>query len=287
MRKAWRERKKAEAAEAARSKAKEPFAPVPNLAFPPSALPAVAVAPYPIASVDRPRPSTSAGEYSYGVPTHLLTPVSFPPPPVIASANGPHLTSMPPAYNAIGAAPSIYLDVSPYGSYEGFDDGTALRPVTAPAYHQVPPFGGASQVGQAQHYQPSSLSQSLSSSSARPGPSLRMPSGGDIGYDQRRFSLPGYMVPVQTNTGYQSNPNPMPPPVSVSRSSVPSSLPRQAIPMRSVATPEMKMPQPVHARSSYANLIGGPTPGDSPDPGRHFAGRENGNSPRVNEVAAQ
>ncbi|POY72180.1 hypothetical protein BMF94_4817 [Rhodotorula taiwanensis] len=284
MRKAWRERKKAEAAETARSQAKEPFAPAANMAFPLSALPAAAIAPYPVASVDRPRPSTSAGEYSYGMPTHLLTPVSFPPPPVLASANGAHLTGVPPGFTAVGAAPSIYLDVSPYASYEGFDNASALRPVTAPAYHQAPPFGGvaAAQLGQAPHYQPG-LSQSLSSASVRPELSSRTPSGGEISFDQRRFSLPGSMLPAAANNKSSQ----MLPPASVSRSSLSSSQPRQAIPMRPVATPEMKMPQPVHAPSSYANLIGGATPGDSPDPGRHYAGRENGNSPRVNEVTAR
>lgn len=267
MRKAWRERKKAEAAEAARKKAKEPFQ-APPVPYPPSSsLPAASIAPYPSASVDRPRPSTSAGEYTMGLPAHFVAPNLYSthaPPPHLQATTGLAQPSLLLPMSDPRTQPGLYFDMQFSAAGNGYTD-TSSRPVTAPAFQYAPPppFGNLAPDPSQQQQQQHALSQSLSSAS---GPL----------HDHRRLSLPGaYALSPGNNGGFQlqQHNESMPPPVRATAHAPP----------RQTATPEMKMPQPVHAPSSYANLIGGGPSSEASSSGENASNR----SPRVNEVAAR
>ncbi len=288
MRKAWRERKKAEAAEAARAKAKEP-AIASSSSSAHSILPAP-VAPYPINSTDRPRPSTSAGEYTFGVPGQTLTPVSFPPPPVLHSMSGlpPALIEQP--------TPSVFLN-SPFGAGDAFDDN-ALRPVTAPSYHHAPPpfGGGVYALDLLQQQQQHQQQQQRSDSSSQTSGAVPPPNGAEFGFEPRRYSLPGFMLGGMhanggAGGGYPIHPNSMPPPSSsIPRASLSQSMPpSRAVPQRMSGTPEMKMPQPMHAPPSYANLMGPNATSRATGSPRNGAanGREDQRSPSVNDVTVR
>lgn len=306
MRKAWRERKKAEAAEAARAKAKEPFQATP-VPYPPSVLPAT-IAPYPAPTTDRPRPSTSAGEYTLGLPSHLVTPALY-----SSHAAAPHLqTSLGMAQPLVlpQAIPNprhhtgLLFDMHLSTTGDGYGDGSS-RPVTAPAHQHAPPaFGGLAADQQLPQQQPShALGQSSLSVTSNGFARSRPLAGGDPLHHERRFSLPGsYMVPT-ANGGFHYPPQQqqppsesMPPPQSSSRSAAAAAGSGKAVPPphpapRQPATPEMKMPQPVHAPSSYATLIGGSVDGGggsgaaATDPAGE--GTSSNRSPRMNEVAAR
>ncbi|GAA5879673.1 hypothetical protein JCM3774_002403 [Rhodotorula dairenensis] len=259
MRKAWRERKKAEAAEAARAKAKEPFQATP-VPYPPSVLPTA------IAPLYSSHPAVPQTQTSLGMAQPLVLPQAIPDPrSQTALLFDMHLAT---------AAGDGYVDAS-------------SRPVTAPAHqHAPPPFGGlaADQQQQSSH----GLDQaSLSATSNGFARSRTLVS--DPLHHERRFSLPGsYMLPT-ANGGYQHHQHEpvsesMPPPQSSSRSAAAGSG-GVGPASRQPATPEMKMPQPVHAPSSYATLIGGGVgDGASTKPAGESASSTR--SPRVNEVAA-
>ncbi|KAM0786623.1 hypothetical protein ACM66B_002075 [Microbotryomycetes sp. NB124-2] len=169
MRKKWRENKKREAAEAARQAAAE------GKPVDPKALSGPKSASKP--ATERPRPSTSAGEYHYNVPAPLVpvTTAALPPNPIFGSQQLP-LPSAPgfvdPTVTAARAAsmyPGDALALPPNAMFVGHNgSGSAgvgmfanpmtsmldagvvagssspIRPVTAPNHFGAPSFGYAS-----------------------------------------------------------------------------------------------------------------------------------------------
>lgn len=183
MRKAWRERKKAAAAEAAKRAATEEAANIGSSSAP-------------TAARDRPRPSTSAGEYHYNVPAPFAAP---------SGMFAPHLTMPSTASTLIDSsmsAPSGMFAPSPFviptaaGNHPGMyampqasvslssaDSSSAHRPVTAPNYYGAPAFGY-------------SLSNGVHSAIGDGGLRYGLPLGagdsmGNVPPPARRMSLPG------------------------------------------------------------------------------------------------
>ncbi|KAI5478946.1 zinc finger, C2H4-type domain containing protein [Pseudohyphozyma bogoriensis] len=134
-RKAWREGKKREAAAAAARAAEQGLDPTTVNGKPKSASD-------PIRPTPRPRPSTSAGEYSYIPPTPFMSSVGAPhasyalPPPPPSSAV-PYLESQAQAATATTQPEWYPGHTYEQPSYHG------VRPLTAPSYYSnvVPAFG--------------------------------------------------------------------------------------------------------------------------------------------------
>ncbi|GAA5933440.1 uncharacterized protein JCM15063_001314 [Sporobolomyces koalae] len=182
MRKAWRERKKAEAAEAAKIRAIEPSSPssLPTTLNPLGGSNDITpVLPFP----ERIRPSTSAGEYQF------TTPAPFMAPPAIGGPSAFH--PAPPA----SLANAHYAETNyanPFGCqlHPAFNDPYSTRPVTAPSHFFPSPFG-----------QP--LAAAVSAGPPLPSPhsfqsqtfNLPMSSPGAFGGHDRRFSLPAPTLP--------------------------------------------------------------------------------------------
>ncbi|GAA5824948.1 hypothetical protein JCM11251_006035 [Rhodosporidiobolus azoricus] len=252
MRKAWRERKKAEAATAARARAAA--GPSPTDLLPAPGLPPAFTVP----SADgRPRPSTSAGEYhiSLAAPTYLTLagaagyPVPAQPQGLAPSGGGggtfidaqgaTWTTSFPGVGGAAGYGPPDAAH--PYGSAGGAGGaGGALRPVTAPSYYVAPAFGAH------QHQQPQPPTGLLYGYASRVngqagGPGSTSNLGAAASAD-RRFSLPSTTL--------------APPPL-LHTASAPSG-PGEAGGVGLGQSPEMKMPQPLlgYQSSQHAALIG-------------------------------
>ncbi|GAA6028540.1 hypothetical protein JCM8097_007271 [Rhodosporidiobolus ruineniae] len=223
MRKAWRERKKQEAAAAARARAAAgpPADSLPNPALPSAfSLPA--------ATLERPRPSTSAGEYHFTMPAPFLAP-----PTLVAAypagqggANGyggvDGQSAFVAPYPSVTATSSSSVAAGGYDAYP-----SALRPVTAPSYYITPAFGAQQPnqlVGQQQQQQPQAVSYGYA----------RLPSGANVTTStlgaaasaDRRYSLPG--------SGLS--------PISTSQLSL---HPAPHLAQAQHSPPEMKMPQPV------------------------------------------
>ncbi|TNY18621.1 hypothetical protein DMC30DRAFT_367814 [Rhodotorula diobovata] len=206
MRKAWRERKKAEAAAAARSRAVQPqppLAPPPAAAGPPGGgggLPNVLAMPPHMN--ERPRPSTSAGEYHFSLPAPFMTPLGAPmlaypaaPAPPMAAPQGMFEAPAGPPHQAYDGELGGGYDVYGGGGGAG-GSGSAMRPVTAPSYYVAPQFGaGGAGGGLATHplAQPPATAGSYVPQRLVSG---QAGAGGD-----RRFSLPssslGYGAPQQ------------------------------------------------------------------------------------------
>ncbi|GAA5939772.1 hypothetical protein JCM3775_001620 [Rhodotorula graminis] len=232
MRKAWRERKKAEAATAARDRAAQPQ-PLPT---PPSALgppPDAGAGGLPSALGlpphlnDRPRPSTSAGEYHFSMPAPFMTPLGAPmlayppPPPAAVPQSAPQgMFDAPHAYDGDAAAvggPFALHDMYGGGAGHGGGGGGggAMRPVTAPSYYVAPQFGaGSSSASSGLSHHPLAQPPTTAGSYVPP----RLVSGqaggaafgvgaGAMGGD-RRFSLPssslGYGPPPPPGTQWHS-----------------------------------------------------------------------------------
>ncbi|GAA5822006.1 hypothetical protein JCM3770_001630 [Rhodotorula araucariae] len=197
MRKAWRERKKAEAAAAARTRASQPQPPL----VPPPAVPGLPdlLALPPHLGGERPRPSTSAGEYHFSMPAPFMTPLGA---PMLAYPSAlPQTTSM--AQHAPQAHAQVFLErhqagygggyppQQAYDLYSGASSmgGNAMRPVTAPSYYVAPQFGavpGAHPLAQPPTTAGSHVPQRIASGQAIAG-------GGAYGAAasaDRRFSLP-------------------------------------------------------------------------------------------------
>ncbi|BGP17692.1 hypothetical protein JCM10213_005270 [Rhodosporidiobolus nylandii] len=249
MRKAWRERKKAEAAAAARARA---AAPPPDPLAATSLPPAFTVP----AHLERPRPSTSAGEYHYTMPAPFMTPLGAP--VVAAYSHQPAATaaSFPlaaaPHHNLAQAQPGTYVDhqathtatwqtpLNTTGAGTGYDPyGSSLRPVTAPSYHVAPSFGGAPAAPASFAYSRlanGASAPSLSSSAGAPAPSSAAYSLGAAASADRRLSLPSSSLSGALNLG------------SATLAPAPAALPD---------SPEMKMPQPVlgYQTAGHAALI--------------------------------
>ncbi|BGP41420.1 hypothetical protein JCM10449v2_005400 [Rhodotorula kratochvilovae] len=205
MRKAWRERKKAEAAAAARARAAQPQPPLVPPA-PPPGLPNLLALPGHITS-GRPRPSTSAGEYHFSMPAPFMTPLGAPllhayphaPQPQPTSiahhqASQTHLHAQgfleqqPGPYGAAGYAPQQQQQAYDLYGGGGVSAG-AMRPVTAPSYYVAPQFGagagGAHPLAQPPATAGSYVPQRLVS-----GQSAGAGTYGAAASADRRFSLP-------------------------------------------------------------------------------------------------
>ncbi|GAA6064562.1 hypothetical protein JCM10212_006208 [Sporobolomyces blumeae] len=170
MRKAWRERKKAEAAAAARERASEPPNPQ-NLPTTTDPLGGVANG-----GSERPRPSTSAGEYHFTMSAPMLPPNSLAGPPTFPQ---PLLPPVQPTFA------DTYGAHFPSPLHSVYNDPYAARPVTAPSHFVPPSFG-----------QP--LSTSVSDGSTMPSPqTFQSPTFNLVNTSprystgpERRFSLP-------------------------------------------------------------------------------------------------
>ncbi|GAA6021654.1 hypothetical protein JCM10207_008100 [Rhodosporidiobolus poonsookiae] len=223
MRKAWRERKKAEAAAAARERAANPPPdPLPN---PASAIPA-----FGMQGSERPRPSTSAGEYYFSMPAPFMTPVGA---PVVAYGQPATATALP------LPAQSSFLDPNGAPAYDMYGAADAsIRPVTAPSYYVAPAFGSsaAAAYGVPSHPNPPNRPTYGASYMVGGPPSLGAAASAD-----RRLSLPG---------GSSNSLLPPPPP------STSASAPRPHTGHGHSGSPEMRMPQPVHGYQQHA-LVGG------------------------------
>ncbi|GAA5906191.1 hypothetical protein JCM6882_006072 [Rhodosporidiobolus microsporus] len=270
MRKAWRERKKAEAAASARARA---------AAGPPSGLDALPTPGLPSAftipsALERPRPSTSAGEYHLALAAPTTYMAAAPPPPAgVASgysavgsqsyaaqpaANGTFIDAQGATWTAsfpgVGAAAAAAAAADPYGASAA---NAALRPMTAPSYYMAPAFGAAGQhqhhphqqhQQHAHHQQQHQQQQQHGSlygyaprvSGAPGGP---MPTLGAAASADRRYSLPSTTLA------------PPPPPLLHTASAPAGGPPNVGL----GASPEMKMPQPVlgYQPEGHAALIGG------------------------------
>lgn len=107
---------------------------------------------------DRPRPSTSGGEYHYSVPAPFMTPLgnpvalyggpqmhlAHPPPGTFLDPNSTATHTGPPPHPATAFAGSSFtLPGPPHGPPSLFPSAyqAASRPVTAPNYYGAPVFG--------------------------------------------------------------------------------------------------------------------------------------------------
>lgn len=209
MRKAWRERKKAEAAAAAKVRASEP----PNPATLPTTTDplggAIGIIPG-MQSSDRPRPSTSAGEYNYSMSAPFVVPPSIGGPAAFNSSPAP--VSLP---TNTYPDPAAYQTHFPSPLHNAFTDPYSTRPVTAPSHFFPPTFGqpmssaalNGGAIGIASPHAFHSPTFNIPQSSPRFAGGTS--SGGGGGGHDRRFSLP---APSLQN---------------------------------SFSSPEMKMPQPI------------------------------------------
>ncbi|GAA5983433.1 hypothetical protein JCM11641_007847 [Rhodosporidiobolus odoratus] len=267
MRKAWRERKKSEAAANARARAANPQAdahPTPGM---PSAFTVCT------ATLERPRPSTSAGEYHYTMPAPFLAAPLPGGAPVLTYAHQPQATLSHHPHQHLGfvdhqathtATWSTPLSLPQAASYDPY--GSALRPVTAPSYYMAPAFNGAlpqlsastsaATPGMAQYAYPRPAPGALPSN-VSPIFSSTSTLGAAASAD-RRFSLPastsltgfsgmngGMSLLGSATTGGGLGGTLAPP---LSTTAVNGTLPD---------SPEMKMPQPRHGyQQASASLLG-------------------------------
>ncbi|BGP01001.1 hypothetical protein NBRC10513v2_004992 [Rhodotorula toruloides] len=262
IRKAWRERKKAEAAAAARAQAAGPpqhrgQGPAPNGVVPP-------LVPIPGSNTDRPRPSTSAGEYHVTMAVPYMSAGGAPSVLPYDAAAGPTASTLPLArgqhVGPLDAQLGMYGGPVPSSFSAPFDPygNRANRPVTAPSYYVAPSFGSippqhplASQ-STASH-QPSPLGPGTTSVSARYMNPLSSTLGAAASAD-RRFSLP--VSSLGSSAPFQLPPPPatagsLPPPPPLSGTSTTDTP----------ASPEMKMPQPMPPTASFALLASSSGPG--------------------------
>ncbi|GJN90236.1 hypothetical protein Rhopal_003235-T1 [Rhodotorula paludigena] len=239
MRKAWRERKKAEAAAAARAAASA--APPAPAATALNGLPGL----IPGQPSDRPRPSTSAGEYSFSMPAPFMTPLGAPVTHVYPQsgmalhqpqAGQLYIDPQQPHQRAV--YPQSFATSSPLDLYGG-----ANRPMTAPSYYTgAPLFGSSGTAPSAPLMQgPTGGASYLAPRQAvNGGGQPQQPPSGSLGAAasaDRRFSLPTHSLgSISPDGAYQ-----LPAPTGHGH------------------TLEVKMPQPVHpaTQSGYASLIHG------------------------------
>ncbi|GAA5907534.1 uncharacterized protein JCM6883_001236 [Sporobolomyces salmoneus] len=189
MRKAWRERKKAEAAAAAKARASEP----PNPANLPTTTDPLGGGAVPGSSnSDRPRPSTSAGEYSFIMPAPFVVPPSFGGAPTSHSGPIPTALSSHP-YGAPDNNP--YQTHFPSPLHNAFTDPYSTRPVTAPSHFFPPVFGQPLNSAPLNGTGGGGTGIGLGSPHTFHSPTFNYPqssprfNGGGGGHD-RRFSLP-------------------------------------------------------------------------------------------------
>ncbi|GAA5920497.1 hypothetical protein JCM1841_003517 [Sporobolomyces salmonicolor] len=210
MRKAWREKKKAEAAAAARARAVNP----PN----PSSLPTTmdplggpnGITPVLALSSDRPRPSTSAGEYHYTMAAPFVAPLVSPVVggsgfhhPGAAAFPHPHAPNGFVDHHATHTAPwstPYPLHGQPSATHDPYTS-SGVRPVTAPSYFLPPAFAQPL---------PTSSNPSLSSPQSYASPTFAIPnSQSSPRYNHppqdRRFSHPGPTHPSPLQHQYHSD----------------------------------------------------------------------------------
>ncbi|GAA6019137.1 hypothetical protein JCM11491_002860 [Sporobolomyces phaffii] len=218
MRKAWRERKKAEAAQQAKDRSTEPPNPatLPTTTNPLGGPNGLAPA---VSSHERPRPSTSAGEYNFSMSA------PFAAPPAIGGPSAFHASTAiapVPLPQSSYAGEHLYQTHFPSPLHNAFTDPYSTRPVTAPSHFFPPAFG------QAYSTAPTNGGTGLASPHTFHSPTFNLPQssprfnggGGGGGGHDRRFSLP---APALQN---------------------------------SFPSPEVKMPQPVLGYNPSALLNG-------------------------------
>ncbi|GAA5873936.1 hypothetical protein JCM16303_002635 [Sporobolomyces ruberrimus] len=182
MRKAWRERKKAEAAAAAKVRASEPPNPVtlPTTTDPlggPNGITPI------FPHSERPRPSTSAGEYNFSMSAPFIVP------PAIGGPAAFHPAVAPVSLPTTSYADNTYQTHYPSPLHNAFTDPYSARPMTAPSHFFPPVFG--------QPLPPSTTNgggPGLNSPHTFHSPTFNLPQSsprftGGGGHD-RRFSLP-------------------------------------------------------------------------------------------------